>query len=133
MALTNYGYSQSKINKDSVSVEYSAISRGIFKKIKINKKTISVVNSRGGSAIIKSSSNSNWETLINELKAVQVTNIPNLEAPSKSFQFDGAAIAHLKIIQNSNTYESMPFDHGNPPAEIATLVKEILSIAENIE
>jgi hypothetical protein len=67
------------------------------------------------------------------LKPVNVENIPNLKAPSEKRFYDGAAIATLSIVYNGETYTTPSFDHGNPPNEIAELVKEILSISENIE
>lgn len=128
-----HGCAQEKINQDALSLEYSAHSRGTFKHILINKKNISAVNKRGGTPIVKSCTEADWETILKTLKHVDIENIPNLKAPSENRFFDGAAIASLKIIYDGKTYESQSFDHGNPPKEIAQLVKEILSISENIE
>ena len=133
LALTERGCGNSKINQDNISLEYTASSRGIYKQIFINKKTISSSNKRGGNSIIKDCSEENWNSIIKHLKLIDAQNISTLKAPSKKFQFDGAAIAHLKITKGDKTYETPPFDHGNPPEEIAELVKEILSISENIE
>ena len=66
-------------------------------------------------------------------KKIALGTISNLEAPSKNFQFDGAVLAKLTIVYDGVTYQTQPFDHGNPPKEIALLVKEILSISQNIE
>ena len=64
---------------------------------------------------------------------MDIEQIPNLKAPTENRFFDGAAIANLKISYKGTIYESASFDHGNPPKEIEPLVKEILSISENIE
>lgn len=127
------GCSNSKINQESLSVEYSALSRGIYKQIKISKKSISVTNARGTTPITQTCSEASWETIIKAVKPINVENIPNLKAPTEKRFYDGAAIAHLTIIYEGKTYKTEPFDHGNPPQEIEGLVKEILSISENIE
>ncbi len=118
---------------NNYTFEYSAISRGFYKLITITKKEITVINKRNSKPIIKICSDSNWENLINSLKTVDIKNIPNLKAPTENRFFDGAAIANLKITYNGTTYETASFDHGHPPKEIESLVKEILSISENIE
>jgi len=127
------GCCESKINQDVISIEYSALSRGTYISIVINKKLISVINNRGSKPETKPCTEDQWETLITLLKTVNIEQIPNLKAPSENRFFDGAAIAKLKITYKGTVYESASFDHGNPPEEIAPLVKEILSISENIE
>ncbi|WP_345191515.1 META domain-containing protein [Algibacter agarivorans] len=114
-------------------IEYSVSSRGFYKQITINKKSITILEQRAGTPEAKGLGEQNWKTLIKAISSINIKTIPKLEAPSKAFQYDGAAIARLKITDNGKTYQTQPFDHGNPPKEIANLVKEILSISENIE
>lgn len=127
------GCSASKINQDTISIEYSAQSRRTFKHIIISKKSISVVNNNSETPMIKTCSGADWNNILKALKPIDIKNIPNLKAPSEKRFFDGAAIGNFKINYNGKTYETPPFDHGNPPKEIEKLVKEILSISENIE
>ncbi|NMH86928.1 hypothetical protein [Flavivirga algicola] len=131
--LADNSCSESNINQNTLLIEYSARSRGIYKNIKINKKTISIINKREAAVFTKPCSKAHWDSLLKVLKPIDVKNISHLKAPSQNRFFDGAAIARLKIVYNGNTYETQAFDHGNPPEEIAALVKEILSISENIE
>ena len=131
--LVDSGCSNSKLKQDTLAIEYSAVSRGLYNQIQINKKTISVTNARGNTPIIQTCSESIWETILNEVKPINVENIQNLKAPTQKRLYDGAAIAHLTINYNGKTYKTEPFDHGNPPKEIEELVKVILSISENIE
>ncbi|MEW4923243.1 META domain-containing protein [Algibacter sp. 2305UL17-15] len=126
--------SASKEPEENVlSFEYSATSRGSYKHIKIDKEHIFFSKEKGQKSLKKECDTVLWNNLSKVLNLTDIETIPNLEAPSKTFQFDGAALARLKITSNGKTYESPPFDHGNPPKEIAALVKEILSITENIE
>lgn len=131
--LIDTGCSASKINQEAISMEYSIRSRRTFKHISVNKKNISTQNHSGEAPLIEPCSKTDWENIIKVLKSVDIENIPNLKAPSEKRFYDGAAIAHLKIIYEGKTYESQSFDHGNPPKNIAELVKEILSISENVE
>lgn len=119
--------------KKNMSFEYYATSRGTYKKIIIEKDSISFSKKRGGKTLNIPCKEAYWDTLIKLCEDVDIENISNIEAPSQSFQFDGAPLARLKITSNGKTYESTPFDHGNPPKEIKALVKEILSSTENIE
>lgn len=115
------------------SIEYTASSRGVYKQVIINEKNILKITKRDGKPISKNCSSEAWEHILTTMKFIEIKNIPKLEPPSKNFQFDGAAMAHLKIIKGNEIYESAPFDHENPPEKIAELVKEILSISENME
>lgn len=117
----------------TISFEYSALSRGSYQFIKLNSKSISIQNSRNENPQKATCEKKQWTKIINSSKAITFKNIPNLEAPSQKRLFDGAAIAKLKAIVDGKTYETPSFDHGNPHPEIANLVKEILSLAQNVE
>ncbi|AJR04733.1 hypothetical protein [Siansivirga zeaxanthinifaciens] len=133
LLLLNKGCSQSQINQDAVSLEYSAMSRGKFLEINITKKSVAVKKDRNASVVSASCKKEDWDELISELKSIDIENIPNLKAPSENRFFDGAAIANLTVHYNGNSYKTNSFDHGNPPEPIAKLVKVMLSISENIE
>ena len=130
--ITNEGC-ENKTQSKNISFEYSAVSRGIFNKININEKESSLQDSPNGAIKTIPCPKANWSNLLNALKNIDITNIPKLEAPSKAHQYDGAAIANLILTIDGKTFETVSFDHGNPPKEIEALVKEILSIAQNIE
>lgn len=129
----DHSCSQAIKNQDSIIIEYSAQSRGTYKHIVITKKLISITNIRGENPITKTCNTTTWDSILKAFEPIDIENIPNLKAPSENRFFDGAAIGNFKINYNGKTYESPSFDHGNPPKEIAALVKEILSISENIE
>jgi hypothetical protein len=133
LIILNKGCTESKINQDAISFEYSAMSRGQFLEIKVNNKTTSIQKNRSDAAILKPTEEKQWEALINLTKSITIENIPNLKAPSEKRFFDGAAIGNLTVIYEGTIYKTESFDHGNPPKEIVELVKEMLSISENIE
>ncbi len=133
ISLTNKSCSQNNKQDENILIEYSATTRGFYKHIVVNKKTIMVENSRGEKAKTQACTKTNWEKLLKSLRNINIEDIPNLKAPSDKRFFDGAAIANISIRYNDSIYKSSSFDHGNPPTEIAELVKEILSISENVE
>ncbi|MFV0540840.1 MAG: hypothetical protein ACK5MZ_06340 [Aestuariibaculum sp.] len=127
----NKGCSQETINFDTITIEYSAVSRRVQQNIKINNKTISVKN--GQNKDVLKTNKTNWNSLVATLQEIDIKAISYLKAPSEKRFFDGAAIANLTITYQDSVYKTSSFDHGNPPQEIAGLVKEILSISKNIE
>ena len=133
LVMLDHSCKESKINQNTISVEYSEASRGSYKLITINKKMVSVINQRNTKPTNKTCNEEDWTNLMEALKTIEIKNIPNLKAPTEARFYDGAAIANLKIIYNDTTYESQSFDHGSPPKQIEPLVKVILSISENIE
>ncbi|MFH4963578.1 hypothetical protein V8G69_01120 [Gaetbulibacter sp. M235] len=133
LLIFDQGCINSKIDQDNLSIEYSAMSRGSYKLIILNKKTISIINKRNAKPIIKECNEKYWHTIMDLVKNIDLENISKLEAPTQKRLYDGAAIANLTITYNGTDYESASFDHGNPPKEIELIVKEILSVSENIE
>jgi len=127
------GCKNSKIDQDNLTIEYSAMSRGSYKLITINKNTISITNQRNAKPIVKECKEAYWNKIMDLIKAIDIENISKLEAPTQKRFYDGAAIANLTIAYNGTDYESASFDHGNPPKELEPIVKEILSLIENIE
>ena len=119
--------------KNPISFEYIASARNSYLNVIANNGAISKSKKRGGNPINKVCNDSDWYSLLILLKEVNLEKLPELKAPSKDFQFDGAAKSRLKVLSDGKTYETQPFDHGNPPKEIVELVKELLSISENIE
>ncbi|MDK2771345.1 MAG: hypothetical protein KYX68_03820, partial [Flavobacterium sp.] len=56
--------------------------------------------------------------------------LQNLKAPTEKRFYDGAAIAHFRVIEGDKTYESCAFDGGFPPAEIKEIVDKIIEVSE---
>ena len=112
---------------------YTAQSRGTFLELIVNESTISVTKDKGSQLVSRSCKESEWNKLIGTIKEVNLDSLSLFKAPTDARFYDGAAIAKLQIELGDKIYQSAPFDHGNPPLEIEPLVKEILSISENVE
>ncbi|MCK5401029.1 MAG: hypothetical protein KAJ28_05290 [Flavobacteriaceae bacterium] len=125
----------SEVNKlqESITFEYTAISRGMYYHIVITNSTVSVKKNSNSKGIYKACSKEDWSKLIDELNTIDLKNISKFEAPTQARLYDGAATAQLIIMQDKATFKTNSFDHGKPPLEIEALVKKILSLSENIE
>ena len=115
------------------TIEYSAISRGGFKTVKVSQASIIYKKSRAENEQTKACTQKQWDELINHLDKIDLNEISELEPPSKKHLFDGALHATLSVSLNGKTYQTKTFDHGNPPEKIAELVKYILTIGGEIE
>jgi len=120
-----------KKETSDVSFEYSAMTRGSFKKVIV--KQDSIISSTGRDmqgATAKKLSSADWNTLLGMLKKIKPQDLPNLEVPSKKHQFDGALAATLQVVTQGTAYQTPTFDHGNPPAEVKDLTDKILALSD---
>lgn len=126
------GCTNSELKKESenISFEYEAHTRGGYKKVLAKQDTVYTIKSRGGEAIEKKLSKSDWNSLLSLLSKVDAEKMKDLKAPSEKRFYDGAMIGGLKVIYKDKTYESATFDHGNPPAEIKDLVNKLLAVSD---
>ena len=122
-----------KKKQAKITFNYSAISRGHFLNIDINDSIVSISKNRTTKPVSKPIGTGNWAKLNSLLEKINLDSISNLKSPTEARFYDGASIGKLEIKKNDAAYESSSFDHGIPPQEIEALVKEILSLAENIE
>ncbi len=120
-------------NPSSLSFNYSATSRGRFLDIHVNDSLVSVSKDRKVNPVSKAITSENWKQLNLLLDPINLDSISTLKAPTEARFYDGASIGKLEVTKNGTVYESSSFDHGKPPMEIEALVKEILSLSENIE
>ena len=108
---------------------YEQMTRGFYEKIWVNSDSFAFSNDRAlnetKSSVCKKE---DWDVLLSFLKKLDVNSIPELEAPTKMHQYDGAAMATLTIELEGEIYKSNIFDHGYPPEPIAELVNKLLSM-----
>nr|WP_315220252.1 hypothetical protein [uncultured Flavobacterium sp.] len=122
--------SQKKSDMTATTIEYSAMSRGLYKKITVKNQTVWVENERGKDAVESKIDAAKWNQIVTEFEKVNLETIPTLKAPTEKRFYDGAAIGNLKIIQNQKTYETKGFDNGFPPKEIEKLVNLLVDFTE---
>ena len=122
--------SQKKTDMKSTQIEYSALSRGYYKKIVVENESVSVTKNRDGEAVQSKIDTAKWNEIVTEFQKVNLENIPNLKAPTEKRFYDGAAIGTLKITTNGKTYETKGFDNGFPPKEIEKLVNLLVDFSK---
>ncbi len=119
--------------QDDMVITYEASTRGFYEKTWITKDSVSFSNDRNLATVkVVKCEGSDWNELTTLIKDINVEELPKLEAPSKMYQVDGAAMATLKIEMNNEVYETNIFDHGHPPKAISKLVNKVLSIKEDM-
>ncbi|MFB3386050.1 hypothetical protein [Flavobacterium sp. LAR06] len=122
--------SQKLADMTTTQMEYSAVSRGVYKKIVVQNKTVSITNGRDTQPIEKKITDTKWKQIVTEFSKIKLESIPTLKAPTEKRFYDGAAIGNLKITQNQKTYETTGFDNGFPPQEIEKLVNLLVDFAK---
>lgn len=124
----------STLKEYDMVVTYQAATRGFFEKIWVNQKSINFSNDYNLTVNHKSDCDEkDWNELINLIKKIDVTSLPNLEPPSKTNQYDAAPAATLEIGLQGKIYKTAVFDHGNPPKSIEDIVNKVLSMKKLVE
>lgn len=119
---------------DVTEITYTATTRGYYYKVVVTPTKAFIHNSRNESEVKERDISANdWINLQDQLKSIDIANISELKRPSTESYFDGAAAAHISVATSNKTYESLPFDQGNPPKEIKEFVKAIHSLCDKIE
>lgn len=117
--------------QDDTTISYEATTRGFYEKIWIDKDSIAVTNDRNAAEISRfPTPKSDWNELMKILDEVNLSTLPDLEAPTSTREYDGAAIATLSVTKNDLETKSNSFDHGQPPTAIEAVVNKVLSMGE---
>lgn len=112
--------------------EYSAMTRGSFRKIKATQAGISFTNGRDAKPQLTEISTADWNGMVDYYEknlAKKVSGLGEIEVPSKKHQFDGAPLATFTVTVGDQQYNTPAFDHGNPPAQVKPLVDEMMRLA----
>lgn len=123
---------ENKQDIETAVIEYVANTRGFYQKITVQKQMYAVSKDRNSqeSGTPKKIADAQWKKIISAFQEVTLADLPNLKSPTEKRFYDGAAVANLKITFKGKTYESIAFDHGNPPVEIEKLVTIITDLAK---
>ena len=123
-----------KKKKSGITFIYEQMTRGFYEKIWIDQNSITFSNDRALKETKTSDcTKEDWERLLTYFKSIDINSISELEAPTKMHQYDGAAMATLKIEIDDESYQTNIFDHGHPPGIIAELVNKLLSMKKMME
>lgn len=113
-----------------VSVAYKAMTRGTQKEILITDKNYTDITMRRGEQVEGKGSVSaaQWKAIVAETSKLDYSRLNSMNVPSAKHQFDGALAANLIITTADSTYQSVTFDHGNPPAELKPLLEAMAAV-----
>ena len=115
------------------TLEYEANTRGFYRKITISDKKAWVIPTRDAQAVEVAITEADWKELTGLYQSVDQENLPNLKDPTQKRFYDGAPIAHFRILTQDKTFETVAFDGGYPPAEIERIVNKIIAIGDKVE
>lgn len=116
---------------ESATISYSATTRGSQKNILIAEGKMAYTERKLGkeNSETRELTDKEKKALFDEAAKINLNAINEYNPPSKKHQFDGAPITVLKVTYKGSIYTSQTFDHGNPPAELAAFINEILKLA----
>ncbi|PZR23905.1 MAG: hypothetical protein DI539_01550 [Flavobacterium psychrophilum] len=116
---------------NSLSFEYEAMTRGAYKKVVVTKDSVVTVKDRDMKDVVsKPIAKGDWDKLVAAAGKLNLDGLHDVKAPSNKNHADAALAANVKVIKEGKEYRSATFDHGNPPAEIASLVNKIVSLSD---
>ncbi len=112
--------------------EYTANTRGFYRKITIQDQTATIDTDRNGvqKPTVLKITDADWNELHGYFKAIDLEKLATFQAPTEKRFYDGAAIGDLKVICMKKEYKSVSFDDGFPPIEIEKFVNKINSFAK---
>ena len=114
--------------KDSISIEYKAVTRGSQISLLANSEGI-IYKSYDKNLELKISEHQ-WDEITVLVLNIDLDKIKNLIPPSTESHLDRAMIGSLLINKNGKIYESSTFDHGNPPSEIKKLIDILFELVD---
>lgn len=119
------------MQQQEYTIEYSAMSRGFFKELKLDGKTISIKNDRNSQPVIKECNEELWNSIMQKMDSINLKGLSNLVAPTQKRLYDGAAHANIRITVDGKTYETQGFDHGFPPEEVKFICDKLLEMSDD--
>jgi len=115
-------------------VIYKAQTRGSNLEYTIDDTSIKALSNgydgKNGKAALLADDKKEIQAFIDTLA---LENINSLIPPSQNSAVDRALIAQIQITKNGERYESVDFDHGNPPVALKPLIDKILALIETVE
>ena len=119
---------------DIKEIFYRASTRGYFQVIKISGDSISFTNDYNLEKFkTYAIPTKEKEALLGLLSGIDVKELPNIQPPSKTHQYDAAPAAYLQVTTADEVYMTPTFDHGAPPKTITSIVEKMLSIKSLFE
>lgn len=124
----------SQKNSDVIRIEFTSISRGGYSKHFIfTADSVVLSTSEGRGAPLQTTKRvidtNEWTRLVNSLKEVSLTEIPDLPSPTMKRAHDGARHSALTLITTKGSEVIHSFDDEDPHQKLQVLMKEIKKLS----
>ncbi|KIC64602.1 hypothetical protein [Chryseobacterium taiwanense] len=110
-------------------IELKEQTRGTNRSFTFNSEyLITVLNENTSNSKVSSS---DWENIEKQINLIELSKISSFTAPTTGHYSDQALASTIIVTSNGKTYQSVSFDAGNPPKELAHLYKILQQTIQN--
>ena len=121
-----------EIIMDITEIRYTAATRGYYYQVQVSPMVMQIRMERNtADEIMYRVDAENWDALLALIESIDLKKLESLQGNTALQAMDRSAYATLRVFTREKQFQSTPFDHGNPPEEIRSLVGAILELAEN--
>ena len=118
---------------DITEIRYTAATRGYYYQVQVSPMVMQIRMDRNTpDELIYRVDAEDWDELLALIEAIDLKKLESLKVNTELQAVDRSAYATLRVFTSEEQFQSMPFDHGNPPEEIKPLVDGILELAESM-
>ena len=117
---------------DITEIRYTAATRGYYFQVQVSPMVMQIRMDRNSpDELVYRVDAEKWDELLALIEAIDLKKLESLKGSTELQEVDRSAYATLRVFTREEEFQSAPFDHGNPPGEIKSLVDAILEMAEN--
>lgn len=117
---------------DITEIRYTAATRGYYYQVQVSPMVMQIRMDRNtADELIYRVDAENWDALLALIEAIDLKKLESLRGSTELQAVDRSAYATLRVFTTEKQFQSTPFDQGNPPEEIKSLIDAILELAEN--
>lgn len=134
LILGTCGQNSSEMDSKVESITYAAKTRGSSYICTIDNHQIQLTT-EGTTSFQKSKeiSKKQWLNILKGLEEIVLDSLNKLEAPTDNSSADRARIATLVVHSTNEIHKSIPFDEGNPPEALSSLINNMLALAQTVD
>lgn len=116
---------------DITEIRYTAATRGYYFQAQVSPMVMQIRMERNSAdELVYRVEAEKWDELLAFIEAIDLKELKSLKSSTEFLEADRSAYATLRVFTREEEFQSTPFDHGNPPEEIKSLVDAILEMAE---
>lgn len=124
--------SDTKALSEELIIEYDAKTRGSQSKVIIKNDSLIVMEEGIKQGVFYYQlSDTDWNSLVKEVQKIDKSKIKTFKAPTNKRTVDASRTAQIRVLHQSDIYESNLFDEGTPPTDLKTLVDKVVELYMN--